>query len=245
MIPEDKIGEFVKRARDAAGSNLESVILYGSAAGGDYDPEFSDVNLFCLLRDSSFASLETLSPVAKWWEKQKQPPALVMTRAELERSTDVFTIELLDMQQHHRVLYGNDVLQGLPVSMHLHRVQVEYELREKLVLLRQKMVLCCESENQLWDLMLRSVASFVTLFRHAAIALVVPAQNGKHSAVESLSKVIQFDCSAIEQLLAVRKKKADRKDIDVRDLAKRYLAAIEHVTDAVDRKMESGTLGHS
>jgi len=65
MIPEDKIGEFVKRAREAAGTNLESIILFGSAAGGDYDPDFSNFNLFCVLRDSSFAALETLSPVAK------------------------------------------------------------------------------------------------------------------------------------------------------------------------------------
>jgi len=149
-----------------------------------------------------------------------------MTRRELERSTDVFTIQLLDMQQHHRVLFGTDVLQGLQIPMHLHRVQVEYELREKLVLLRQRMVLLSGDEKDLWELLLRSVASFVTLFRHAAIALGVPAQNGKQAALESLSKVIQFDASAIEQLLAVRKRKADRKDVDVRDLAKRYLAAI-------------------
>jgi predicted nucleotidyltransferase len=244
MIPEDKIDEFVKRSREAAGANLESLLLYGSAASGDYDPEFSNINLFCVLRDASFASLEALAPVAKWWEKQRQPPALVMTRAELQRSTDVFTIELLDMQRHHRVLFGPDAIEGLEVQMHLHRVQVEYELREKLVLLRQQMVLCSGGHQPLWDLLLRSVASFATLFRHAAIALGVPAQNGKHTAIETLSKVIQFDCSPLELVLAVRKKKADRRDIDVRDLASRYLAAVERVTEAVDKTMESGTLGH-
>src|SRR3954464_14110444 len=98
MIPEDKISEFVKRARGAAEANLESVILYGSAVSGDYHPDFSNVNILCVVRNSSFASLQALGPVAQWWDQQKQPPALVMTRAELERSTDVFTIELLDMQ---------------------------------------------------------------------------------------------------------------------------------------------------
>ena len=52
-----------------------------------------------------------------------------------------FTIELLDMQQHHRVLFGEDMVQGLQISMHVHRVQVEYELREKLILLRQQILL--------------------------------------------------------------------------------------------------------
>ena len=61
--------------------------------------------MFCILRDCSFAALQALAPVAKWWDGQKQPPPLCMTRRELERSTDVFTIELLDMQRHHRVLF--------------------------------------------------------------------------------------------------------------------------------------------
>ena len=245
MIPENKLDEFVKRAREAAGNNLESVILYGSAASGEYDTDFSDLNIFCVLRDTSLTSLHALAPAAKWWQQQKQPPPLLMTRSELERSADVFTIELLDMQRHHRVLVGVDVLQELQIPLRLHRVQVEYELREKLVLLRQQMVLSSETDKGLWDLLLRSVPSFVTLFRHAAIALGHDAQNGKRHAVSSLSKAINFDLSPIEQVLDVREHKADPKKIEVKALAARYLAAIEQVTLAVDKAMDSGTLGHS
>ncbi len=109
----EKIDEFVKRIREAAGPNVESIILFGSAVSGDFHPGLSNLNLLCVLRDSSFAALQALAPVAKWWDRQKQPPPLCMTRRELERSTDVFTIELLDMQQHHRVLFGENVVQGL------------------------------------------------------------------------------------------------------------------------------------
>ncbi len=54
MVPEKQINEFVDRLRQAAGENLQSVILYGSAAGGEFHPEFSNVNLLCILRDTSF-----------------------------------------------------------------------------------------------------------------------------------------------------------------------------------------------
>lgn len=244
-VPENTVAEFVKRAREGADANLESVILYGSAASGEYDKDFSNLNLFCVLRDTSLGSLQALAPATKWWNQQKQPAPLFMTRAELERSADVFTIELLDMQRHHRVLFGEDVLQGLQIPMRLHRVQVEYELREKLLLLRQQMVLSSESDKGLWDLLLRSVPSFVTLFRHAAIALGHEAQNGKRHAVASLAKAINFDLSPIELVLDVREHKADPKKTDIKGLSARYLAAIEQVTLAVDKAMESGTLGHS
>src|SRR5579872_1243771 len=137
MIPTSTVDEFVKRIREAGGANVESVILFGSAVAGDFHEGLSNLNLLCVLRDTSFNALQALSPAAKWWDKQKQPPPLCMTKQELLRSTDVFTIELLDMQQHHRILFGEDVLQSLQIPMDLHRVQVEFELREKLILLRQ------------------------------------------------------------------------------------------------------------
>jgi hypothetical protein len=245
VVPENKIAEFVMRIHEAAGTNLESVILYGSAVAGDFHSEFSNLNLFCVLHDSSFPALQALAPVAKWWDRQKQPPPLFMTRGELERSTDVFTIELLDMQQHHRILFGEDVVQGLQIPLYLHRVQVEYELREKLILLRQQSVLVVDSKRQLWNLLLRSVPSFTTLFRHALIALGQASPAGRREAVKILSQRVGFDPSAIEQVLDVREQKANPGKLEINDLFARYLATVEHVTAAVDRAMDQDAPGNS
>jgi hypothetical protein len=237
MVPDKKLDEFVKRMREASGANLESVILYGSAVAGDFHPEFSNLNLFCVLRDSSFVALQALAPAAQWWDGQKQPPSLVMTRRELESSTDIFTIELLDMQRHHRVLFGEDVLQGLQISLHRHHVQVEYELREKLVLLRQQLVLASGKKSRLWDLLVRSVSSFVTLFRHAIIVLGQSAPVGKRDTVKAIAEHLNLDASAIHQVLDVREHKTSPKIVDVNDLCARYLTVVEQVTTAVDEAL--------
>ncbi len=244
-IPEGKLDDFVRRIREAGGANLESVILFGSAVAGDFHPEFSNLNLFCVLRDSSFPFLRALAPVAQWWERQKQPPPLFMTRRELECSTDIFTIELLDMQQHRRVLFGEDVLAGLQISMHLHHVQVEYELREKLVLLRQQLLLASGNRRRLWDLLVRSVPSFVTLFRHALIALGHDAPVGKRETVKALAEQVKFDASAIDQMLDVREHKANPKKLDVNDLFARYLTAVEQIAAAVDKALGADKPAHS
>ena len=243
MVREKTISEFVTRLRAAAGANLESVILFGSAVAGDFHPEFSNVNLFCVVRDSSFAALQALAPAVKWWNAQKQPPPLFMTRGEIERSVDVFTIELIDMQQHHRVLFGEDVVQGLAIPANLHRVQVEYELREKLALLRQHMLLASGNDSRMWELLVRSVSSFATLFRHALIVLGHDAPVGKREAVVALSKRIGFDASGILQVLDIREKKSDRKKFEVTDVFSRYLAAVEQVAAAVDKMLDSGVKG--
>ena len=238
MTPMEMVDEFVKRVRQAGGANVESVILFGSASAGNFHEGLSNVNLLCVLRDSSFKSLQALAPVAKWWDKQNQPPLQCMTRQEIERSTDVFTIELLDMKQHHRVLFGEEILSGLQIPMDLHRVQVEYELREKLLLLRQHVGVASDNESRLWELLLRSVPSFSTLFRHALIALGDSSHTARRDAVRALAQRLGFDDAAVLQVLDVREKKAERKNLDIKDLVARYLAAVEKVTTAVDLALD-------
>jgi hypothetical protein len=239
MVPEKQIDEFVSRLRQAAGENLRSVVLYGSAAAGEFHADFSNVNLLCILRESSFAKLATMAPVAEWWSRKQRHTPLVMTAEELERSADVFSIELLDMQQRHRVLFGEDLLKGLRIPMHLHRAQLEYELREKLILLRERLLLGAGSDDRLWELLLGSLSAFATLFRHALIALGETAPVSKREAVQALTARIQFDPSAFRQLFDIREHKADRKQFDVKDVFNRYLEAVQRVTAAVDTILDS------
>jgi hypothetical protein len=244
-IGESKIDEFVSRIREAAKTNLVSVIVFGSAAAGDFHPEFSNLNLFCVVRDSSFASLQALAPVAKWWDKQKQPPPLFMTRDEMERSADVFSIELMDMKHRHRLVFGEDVLRDLVIPENLHRIQVEYELREKLSLLRQHLLLASGNDSRMWELLTRSVSSFVTLFRHALLVQGQEAPVAKREAVQTLATQIGFDPSGVLHVLDVREGKAERRKFDVTEVFSRYLAALEQVTAAVDRMLDSGNAGPS
>ena len=234
MIADKILEEFVKRVREAGGGNVESMILFGSAVAGDFRPGLSNLNVLCVLRDSSFQALHALTPAAKWWDKQKQPPPLCMTRHELERTVDVFTIELLDMQQHHRVLYGEDAVKDLRIPMDLHRVQVEYELREKLVLLRQHILVASDSESRLLELLVRSAPSFTTLFRHALIALGGTPPTTRREALEVLAKRVGFDSSVLLRVLDAREKKTDLKKGEAEDVAAQYLALVEKVAAAVD-----------
>lgn len=239
MNPTDTIDEFVKRLRGAGGTNVQSIVLFGSAATGDFHPGLSNLNVLCILGDSSFQALQNLAPAAKWWDKQKQPPPLCMTRQELERSTDVFTIELLDMKQHHRVLFGADVLSGLEIPMDIHRVQVEYELREKLILLRQHVLMADGNDSRLWDLLLHSAPSFSTLFRHALIALGDSSRTSRREAVQALTQRLGLEGSVMLQVLDAREKTLDRGKVDVRDLAARYMSVVERVTAAVDAALDA------
>jgi hypothetical protein len=235
MAHEDLISDFVDKMKTAAGDNLVSVVLYGSAAEGEFHPEYSDLNLLCLMRDVSLAALNQMAGVMVWWRGKRHHPPLVLTPEELNASADVFSIEFSDMKQRYRVLYGEDLLQSLEVPLAHHREQLEYELREKLFLLRQHLLLAGTNEKQLWEVMLHSLSSFTTLFRHVLMEMGELGRKHSRDAVAELSKKLSFDDSAFLQLLDIRAKKSERGGLRASDLASRYLEAVATVATAVDR----------
>ncbi len=237
MVPEKLINEFVERIRGTAGTNLLAVVLYGSAAAGDYVAEHSDVNLLCVLGETSFAAIEALAPAVEWWGKQKHRPPLLMSADEMRRSADIFSIEFLDMRRHYRVLWGDDVLKTLEIPMRWHRAQVEYELREKTILLRQQLLVSGKDEAK-WELLLRSLPAFGTLFRHALMALGDAAAGSKREAAAALAGKLGIDTSVFGELLDLRERKKDRKTANVDAIFARYLKLVEQVTAAVDKMLD-------
>jgi predicted nucleotidyltransferase len=238
MVPSKLIDEFVERMRTAAGKNLLSAILYGSAAAGDYVADHSDVNLLCVLGETSFAAIEALAPAIEWWAKQKHRPPLLLSAEEIRRSADIFSIEFLDMRRHYRVLWGEDVLKTLEIPMRWHRAQLEYELREKTILLRQQLLLSSGKSEAKWELLLRSLSAFGTLFRHALIALGDAGAGRKRESAVALAAKLGIDASVFGELLDIRERKKDRKSVNVDEIFARYLKLVEQVTGAVDKLLD-------
>jgi tRNA U34 5-carboxymethylaminomethyl modifying enzyme MnmG/GidA len=127
--------------------------------------------------------------------------------------------------------------------MTLHRAQLEYELREKLFLLRQHLVVAGSNEKQLWEVMLNSLSSFTTLFRHVLLEMGEPGRKHSREAVAELAHRMNFDPSSFVQIMEVRAKTTDRKQLRTVEVASKYLAAIEQVTAAVDTMQSSSREG--
>jgi len=231
---EHDLSQFVGRIARAAGDNLVSVVLYGSAARQEFDSEFSDVNLLCVVRELASAELATIAPAVSGWVRSGYAAPLIFSRHELERSTDVFAIEMLDIQQHHRVLYGEDVFRDLHVPMERHRAELEHELRTKLLLLRQHYLLVPADSKKLAALMLDSVSNFATLFRHTLLTLGGLPPRAKPEVIQELARRLRFDPRPFLDLLAVRDHSLESKALDVQTTFAGYLEGIEKVVAAVD-----------
>jgi hypothetical protein len=231
-----KLEELVRQIEAAAGARLKSVVLYGSAVAGDYHPKHSDLNVLCVFDELPLEVLDRLSPVVAWWARQGHRDPLVFTLEELRHGADMFAIELVDIKASRRLLWGEDVFAGLDVPMDLHRLEVERELRQSLVRLRQRYLAGPHKPRAVLELMTASVSTFASLFRHVLLALGFPRAATKREAIDGLAELFGFDPAPFRALLELREGRRKAREVDVPATFRAYLAAIERVVEEVDRR---------
>lgn len=228
------LDQLVEKLRKAHGQDLVSVVLYGSAAAGDSDEAYSDYNVLCVLSRITPAQLASSEAIFRWWRGEGNPAPLLLTEQEVRTSTDCFAIEFHDIHEHHRILYGSDVVAGLEIDRSFYRAQVEHDLRAKLLRLRQKSAGVLSDKDVLTRLLVDSISTFCVLFRHALILHGVEGPARKRETIDRTSERFGIDPAPFRRLLDLREAKKQAKDADPVGLLAACMNEIGKVIDAVD-----------
>jgi predicted nucleotidyltransferase len=233
LSTETKLTELVNRLKEFAAANLECVILFGSAARGDFHAGHSDLNVVCILRSLGVEELGRLAPVVKWWcAEQKEPAPLFFTKEELHHAANVFAIEILDMKRGRRVLYGADVVAEIEVPMNLHRVQIEHDLRTILLKLRQHYLRAPGDSKELAPVLRKSFSAVLTLLRHVIIAFEKEPPVAAHDIVARAAELTGASMAAFGAMLKLRETSEFHGEIVPAYGA--YLKALEKTLDALE-----------
>ncbi|MEX2263702.1 MAG: nucleotidyltransferase domain-containing protein [Bryobacteraceae bacterium] len=232
---ERVLNQLLDKLKKAYGDHLVSVVLYGSAAVGDQDRRFSDINVLCVLDRVTPDELAHSDVVFRWWHKMENPAPLLMSEEEVAASADCFPIEFHDIQTQHRLLYGKDVITGLRIDDRHYRAEVEHELRSKLLRLRQKASATLVQNDLLLQLMAESVSTFCVLFRHALRLNGIDAKMVKREVIEQAREAWGLRTEAFETLLDLREGRVRTRRPEAVPLLASYLKEISVAIDAVDR----------
>ena len=230
MTPE----EFTETLKTTCGENLLSAVLYGSAAAGDSVAGKSDYNVMLVLKEAGLPALKLIAAASKDWLKKGNPPPLIFSRERLLSSGDTFPIELSDMKDFHKALYGEDLLPAIRINKADLRLAVEREFKGKQILLRGSYLALAGDKKALAGLMADSLSQFLVLCR-AALRLHadgVPA--AKLECAARLKEHEDYDAE-IFKLVHQLKKGEYSGPLDPEALFGRYLAAVDQLCAAVDR----------
>ena len=192
---------------DAALGSGYSAVLYGSAARGDFVPGRSDLNLMLILDDLSPRALGALAGAFGTWRKSGYDPPLVIGRREWTRATDVFPIEITDMQCGYEVPRGADPVAGLAVAPVDLRHALEREFRGKLLRLRQGYVAAAGDSAALGTLAGRSAGTVMVLLRALLVLLGRPVPREPVELAAAAAGAMGMDG---EPLLNVIRHRAER-----------------------------------
>jgi predicted nucleotidyltransferase len=228
---------FIDDLRAAHGRNLASVILYGSAAAGDFVKHQSDYNLLIALDKITPKDLRAAQAPMREWSKLGHPVPVYFTVSELESAADVFPIEFRQMEKARKILYGTDVLANVTISDEHLRHQTEFELRSKLIQLRRRYIPASVSIEGLAALMSQSLSSFAALFRAVLLLHGIDSPVNKHEVIALTAQHLQIDGAPFEKIFNIRENNFAKKldEIEANQLFSDYMEQIEKVIAAVDK----------
>lgn len=230
MTPEG----LTEKLKTTCGGLLRSVILYGSAAAGDHAGRRSDYNVLVVLERIGVPELRKLTGVTKQWVKAGNPPVLLFTPKELAESTDVFPVEIADMKDSRRVLFGEDYIRPLSADKGHLRVQLERELRSKLIQLREHYLLAAGNHRRVEELFVRTFSSVLALLRGMLRLYRAQVPLQKMEAARKLAEHVPFQVHVLETI--DRLKRGEKvPGLDPDRLFSEYLQALETVASSLDR----------
>jgi hypothetical protein len=229
------LDDLVTQLRATYGTQLSSVVLYGSAAAGEHIPKQSDFNVLVLLDRIDPAALAASSAVARAWSDAGNPPPMTMTLGEWQRSSDVFPMEYADILDRHRVLHGPPPFEGISVSRENLRLQLEQQVLGKLLQLRQGALLAGTDGKRQLELITASLSTMMVLFR-AVLRLNGEKPEGDNVRLaQRVAALAGLDASPFERAVRHLRGEAKLPAGEAGPVLAGYLTGIERLNAYLDR----------
>jgi hypothetical protein len=187
------------------GPDLKAVVLYGSAADGEYSQKFSDVNVFCVLSAVTPAMLARANKLVRKWIRRGNPPPHFFDPDHIERSLDVFPIEFLDMLDRHKTLIGKDPFEKISIDPANLRHQCESELKGKLIHLRTLYTANCHHPKQIARLMVETFPTFLAAMRGTLRLLSVTPPKDARAVAELIGNRVGINPTIFFDIIDIRR----------------------------------------
>lgn len=232
--PQDIFVPLTEDYKKVFGNDLVSLIIYGSAAGGYYVKGKSDINLLVILTPEGINRLEDALDTVQNWRKRNVAVPWVMTRKFIESSLDAYPIEFLNLKYNHMMIHGEDILQRLDFTPEDLRLQIEKELKGKLILLREGYLEVDGNNKQLKQLIARSITAFISIFKALLYLRQGSIPASRKETIKELAKIFTFDSNIFLTCVDIKEEIDSLSKEEVADVFKKYLREVENICDLVD-----------
>lgn len=235
MTNTEELTQFAERLRAAHGEHLVAVVLYGAGATNETTAGTTGLHTLVVLHHVLPEDLRAARQPVEEWTAAGHPSPVYFSEEEITNAADVFPIEFLDMMDNRRVLAGRDPFAGLDVSTRHLRHHVEFELRGKLIRLRELYIPAGDDPRRLTGLLVDSLGTFAKLFRFALRLTDGPDASNRRDAVSAAVRHFRLDAVPFDRILAALDNGRPMSEVEAHECFGAYMDQIQRVIDAVDR----------
>jgi predicted nucleotidyltransferase len=233
--PQDVFESLVGDYQKAFGSDLLSVILYGSGARGEYVPKKSDLNFMIVLTENGINRLSKAIPLVSKWHKQRVSTPLFLKLDSIASSLDTFPIEFLNIKAAYTVVYGDDCLKNLAFDKHYVRLQCEREIKGKLVQLRKFFLETAGNWRKTEALISASLPAFFSLFQAIVLLKDKKPVAERQALIITAAQETGLNKDLFLELLAIRAGQKKLASSQVIPLMEKYIVEIQKLSDFIDQ----------
>ena len=188
-----------------------------------------------VLRNVASHTLDKIASVIARVEHKIPLTTMTLTREDLHSSCDVFPIKFHDMQLHHRVLSGKDVLSDLRISdVHL-RLRCEQQLKNLMLRLRATYLHHNQNSQQLLDALLDANQIFM---RDMHACLVVKSGMAPEDVTDvpaAFGAEFGLDMEVVNEILAIQRAAHVPQVDDLKATFDRFMQLVHESALAVDQ----------
>jgi len=232
--PDEIFSAYLSDWHTIYAEQLESVLFYGGSARGEYVPGASNIEFLIVLSEPALRNLRPAVLLSEKWRARAQVLPLVVTRAYIARSLDSFPVEFLYMRRQYRVLHGDDVLAGLAIRFQDLRLQLERELKGKLLHLRNGFLHSGYDRDELKSLMRRTLTAFLPLFEAFLFLKQEKIPVTRREIFQRVAQVASFPAGFIDKIFQVSEEDSRPYREELWQIMEEYIVHIAELTQIVD-----------
>lgn len=233
--PQTIFEEFTTDFKNIYGEDLVSIILYGSAARGEYVYKKSDINFLIVLSETGIQRLRAALAIVPKWQKRRIATPLMLTESYIQSALDSFPIEFLSMKQHYQVVYGRDVLAEIAIDAKHLRLQCERELRGNLLHLREGYLNTQGKAPRIKTLIRSSLPAFAPLFAALLHLKNMEVPPLKHQLFARTAEAFGLDETLFKKIFTFNADDVKLSTSQLNDLLENYIEQIRKVIRVVDQ----------
>lgn len=193
--------EYVQHWQSLAGSSLRALAFFGRVVTLHFDKRQHLAENVAVLSADDLGMLRRLATAGKRFGKRGIAAPIVMTPDFIRDSLDTFPLELIEIQQQHVLLAGEDFFGELRFEAEHVRLQCERELKTLLIGMRQGLLAAAGREKELHPLQQSAVESLLRTLRGMMWLKGQFDPAGPEDLISGVEQMLDRELTAVQSVL--------------------------------------------